>query len=104
MMGSYPLLSFILICALFIIQNRKYNALLTHLAQTHPTQWEQLAQNTLGDTSHCAVAANFNESLKNGFFSTLDDPKISQFKKLKTINMTICFALTVLGLTIAYIY
>ncbi|MGO2128842.1 MAG: hypothetical protein ACTH4U_08890 [Pseudoalteromonas prydzensis] len=89
-MENYPILAFILICALLIIQNRKYNALLAHLAQTYPIQWEQLAQNTLGDTSRSAVAANFNESLKNGFFSTLDDPKISQFKKLKTINMTIC--------------
>ncbi|MGS0537209.1 hypothetical protein [Pseudoalteromonas sp. SaAl2] len=104
MMGSYPLLVFILIFALFIIQNRKYNALLTHLAQAYPTQWEQLTQNTLGDTSRSTLTANFNESLKNGFFSTLDDPKVSQFKKLKTINMTICFALAVLGLTIAYMY
>ena len=103
-MESYPLLAFILMCALLIIQNRKYNALLTYLAQAYPTQWEQLAQNTLGDTSRSAVAANFNESLKCGFFSTIDDPQISQFKKLKTINMTICFALAVLGLTIAYMY
>lgn len=50
-MENYPLLAFILICALFIIQNRRYNALLTHLEQTYPTQWEQLAKNTLGDTS-----------------------------------------------------
>lgn len=103
-MENYPLLAFILICALFIIQNRKYNALLTYLEQTYPTQWEQLAKNTLGDTSRSAIAANLNESLKSGFFSTLDDPKISQFKKLKTISMTICFALAVLGLTIAYMY
>ena len=103
-MENYPILAFILICALFIIQNRKYNALLTHLSQTYPAQWEQLAKNTLGDTSRSAIAANFHESLKSGFFSTLDDPKINQFKRLKTINMTVCSALAALGFTISYMY
>ncbi len=78
--------------------------LLTHLAQTYQTRWQQLAQNTLGNTSRSAIAANLHESLKNGFLSTIDAPKISQFKKLKTINMTICCILALLGFAIAYMY
>ena len=103
-MENYPILAFILIFALLIIQNRKYNALLAHLAQTYPSQWEPLTQNTLSDTSRSAISANLHESLKNGFFSTIDDTEISQFKKLKTINTYICGALAALGFTIAYMY
>jgi len=88
---------FILI-SLFVIQIRMFNNLCKHLAKKYPEQWHALSKNTLGSD----IGGNLNESLKSGFFSTIDDTKLRRFNRFKQFNMYACVVIGVTGLVTAY--
>jgi len=77
-----------------------FNNLRKHLAKKYPEQWQMLSTNTLGSN----IGGSFNESLKNGFFSTIDDTKLRRFNRFKQFNMYACVVIGVAGLLTAYYY
>jgi len=97
MLSYLPLLILII---LFVIQIRMFNSLCKHLAKKHPEQWQALSKNTLGND----IGGNLNESLKSGFFSTIDDQKLRRFNLLKQFNICACVAIGVMGIVTAFYY
>ena len=73
----------IIIVLLLIIQNRYTLHIYQHLAEQHPEQWKKLSQNSLDGTPY----ANLAESFKDGFFSTINEPKVVRYQKFKTLNL-----------------
>lgn len=97
MLSYLPLLMLII---LFVIQIRMSNNLYKHLAKKYPKQWQALSKNTLGND----VRGNLGESLKHGFFSTINDQKLRRFNQFKRFNICTCVAIGVAGLINAYYY
>ena len=79
----------IFVTALLLIQIKIFKNLCTYLSKKYPDEWKKIAENRLGGSAWSATSANFNESLKTGFFAKITDDKVEQFKKFKTFNMVL---------------
>ena len=76
-----------LISILIFLQIKKFRDMCKYLSFTYPEEWEKLSRNSLSVSQWSVTSANLNESLKTGFFSTVADEKIRQFKRFRLINM-----------------
>ena len=87
--------------AMLMIQIRQFNRLCKHLAAKFPEEWEKLSRNPMGLANSSVCNANFAESLKSGFFSTVQDPKLQNFLKLKRLNICVGGILVLVHLAMA---
>ena len=100
MVSSIPL---IFISILIFVQIKKFKDLCKYLSYTFPEEWKKLSHNSLGSSQWSVTNANLSESLKTGFFSTVVDGKIRQFKKFRLFNMYLMGAAVLLQLNLVYL-
>lgn len=91
-------LPFIVIFLLLQQQVRQYKKLCKYLSATYPSEWQKLTQYSLGTTLFSITNAAVGESIKTGFFSTVEDKQIQQFKKFKMINISLLALMVALQL------
>jgi hypothetical protein len=82
-------LALIFISVLLFIQIKMFKNLCAYLSEKYPEEWKKIENNRMGGSAWSATTANFNESLKSGFFATISDTKIDQFTKFKSFNLAL---------------
>jgi hypothetical protein len=96
-------ISLIVISTLFFVQIKKFKNMCKYLSFAYPDEWEKLTHSPMGGNHWSVINTNLNESLKSGFFSTLDDEKIKAFEKFRTYSLYIMGAVVVLQLVLAFL-
>ncbi|WP_338363352.1 hypothetical protein [uncultured Pseudoalteromonas sp.] len=92
----------VLISILIFVQIKKYKDMCKYLSNTYPEEWEKLSRNSLGTSPLSVANANLSESLKTGFFSTINDEKVKRFEKFRLINMYVMGVIVFIQLVLAY--
>lgn len=80
-----------------------FKNLCVYLSEKYPEEWKKLENNRMGGSAWSAATANFNESLKSGFFSTINDAKIDQFAKFKSFNLALMGLVIIAQLLLAFL-
>lgn len=98
-MGSILVIA--LMFLLLIAQMWMYKRLGKYLAEAYPNEWQSLTDNSLGTPASSVSNANVRKSLETGYFSTLQDKQIVQFKRFKKVNVAISLAIATVALILA---
>ena len=93
-----------LMFVLLIAQVWMFKRLGKYLAKTYPDEWHSLAENSLGTPVSSVSNANLSKSLETGYFSTLQDKQIVQFKRFKKVNVALGLAITAVAVMLAMKY
>jgi hypothetical protein len=92
-----PFIPFLIVTILLITQIKMFNNLCMYLSSTYPEEWQKLSPKALGTPSRAVAKTYLVESLKSGYFSTLDDPKITKFEQHKKFILYLMGIVTVVG-------
>lgn len=83
----------IIVTMLLLAQVNMYKNLCRHLAVSYPEAWAELSKNSLGTSLWSITNANVSESLKTGYFSTVEDSKIEAFLRFRRFSLLLGTAL-----------
>lgn len=89
----------ILLTALILVQVIRYKRLCGYLSKHYPHEWQALSNNAMGTSVWSLTNANVSESLKTGFFATVEDDYVQNFIAFRRYNLYL-MAVIVAGSTV----